>query len=212
MLPADPVADVLTIDYVVQEWWKTDRSPPYGGSVPDLGEHSRVTSESGRAALIRTRWWDVEPLSRTTPSWRCRGRTIGFLVACAKRHDAILRALRPIVAMTWTLVSLQKEVQERWALSGPFEVTVALRGSRGGGISHFAEGWRDPSQDFGFMEVRTCLDQHVLLRMEIEDGFEPQDVATQIGDRVENAFGTTHRRHIANRGDFEGRFDPRFTF
>lgn len=211
VLPTDPFADVLAIDDEVQEWWKTDRSPPYGGPVLDWGQNSRAAAN----AIVRHsherdggiwnhylglhRHGGVEA-GRSRFSWLARNGTTRFFV------------LRPIVAMTWSLVSLQREVQERWSLSGPFEVTVALRGTRGAGINHFAEGWRDPSQDFGFMEVRSCLDEHVLLRMEIENGFEAQDVAMQIGDRVENAFGTTHRRHIANRGDSEGRFDPRFTF
>jgi hypothetical protein len=34
----------------------------------------------------------------------------------------------------------------------------------------------------------------------------------RIGDRLEHAFGTTHCRHLAHRGEFEGKFDPRFSY
>src|SRR6266540_2426546 len=37
-------------------------------------------------------------------------------------------------------------------------------------------------------------------------------VALDLGDRLEQSFGTTHRRHLANRGEYEGRFDPRFNW
>jgi hypothetical protein len=33
-----------------------------------------------------------------------------------------------------------------------------------------------------------------------------------VGDRIEQAFGTLHRRHIARRGEYEGKFDPKGVF
>ncbi len=42
------------------------------------------------------------------------------------------------------------------------------------------------------------------------DILDPEALAMDVGEQLENTFGSTHRRFIANRGDFEARFDPRF--
>jgi len=75
-------------------------------------------------------------------------------------------------------------------------------------VGGFAEGWPNPGQ--GLFEYRTCLEDHLLLRYEIDDAIEPEPVALSIGDRLEQAFGSISRRHLARVGAYEGRFDPRF--
>jgi hypothetical protein len=63
---------------------------------------------------------------------------------------------------------------------------------------------------FSRRDLLACIEDHVLLHWELER-VEAETVAIDVGDRVEQAFGSTHRRHLANRGDFDGRFDRRFT-
>ncbi len=116
--------------------------------------------------------------------------------------------LRPIVGLAWTAAALQTEVAHRWGVEGPLELTVALRNTSRATLGVFAEGWTEPAQSFG--DFSTCLDEHVLLRQEAAGMVEPESLALDLGDRIEQAFGTVHRRHLANRGEYEGRFDPRF--
>jgi len=56
------------------------------------------------------------------------------------------------------------------------------------------------------------MEDHVLLRWELDDGIDGEILALAVGDRLEQAFGTTLRRHLAHGGEYEGRFDPRFAF
>jgi hypothetical protein len=55
-----------------------------------------------------------------------------------------------------------------------------------------------------------CTEKNVLLRWELDKKFDAKEIAIDLGDRIEQAFGTTHRRHIARNGPYEGEFDPRF--
>ncbi|WP_329562122.1 hypothetical protein [Kitasatospora sp. NBC_01266] len=116
--------------------------------------------------------------------------------------------LRRIVGLAWITAALQTEVVGRWAIDGPFEITVALRNTSRATLGAFAEGWAEPGQ--GLADFATCLDEHLLLHRETDGLPDPETFALDLGDRVEQAFGTVHRRHLARRGEHEGGFDPRF--
>jgi hypothetical protein len=116
--------------------------------------------------------------------------------------------LRLIVGLAWTAAALYAEVVDRWQLQGPVEFTVALRNTRQATLGGFAEGWAEPGR--GLWDFAKCLDDHLLLRREADGVPDPQSLALDLGDRVEQAFGTVNRRHLAHRGEHEGRFDPRF--
>lgn len=123
-------------------------------------------------------------------------------------RDTRVFLLRALVGFVWTTAVLQQQAHERWNVEGPFEVTLALRDTVGAALGGFAEGWRD--FDSGLLhDFRRCLDQHVLLRTELEPPFDPRALAFEMGDRLELAFGTVNQRYLANRGPFEGQFDPR---
>ena len=49
-------------------------------------------------------------------------------------------ALRRTVATVWATLALQVEAAERWQIAGPWEIIVALRGTRGAALGDFAEG------------------------------------------------------------------------
>jgi hypothetical protein len=112
------------------------------------------------------------------------------------------------VGLVWHLAAMQIEAVERWSIDGPFEVSVALAGVEGARLGGFAEGWRDVGDMFVW-DAPTCIESNVLLRVEC-DTLDPEALAMDIGERLENTFGSTHRRFMANRGDFDSRFDPRF--
>lgn len=80
---------------------------------------------------------------------------------------------------------------------------------QGAALGGFAEGWREIGQ--GLHGFKTCLDDHVLLRWELDE-IEAENIAMGAGDRMEPAFGTTHRRHLASRGEYADRFDRRFGY
>jgi hypothetical protein len=124
------------------------------------------------------------------------------------RDDRIF-PLRRIVGIIWCAAALQVELIDRHSVSGPWELTLALCRTKGATLGMFSEGWAEPYQGF-HREFPTCIEDHLFIRMEIGEVFDPETYAIEAGDRIENAFGSTRRRHLAHRGEYEGRFDPRF--
>ena len=209
LLPADVHADVVRLNGDAESWLTATRPAPYGGATSDLGAIVRATS----SALVR----HDHPFDDGTWSEYVALRRHGGLEAARSdmswtraEHGPRIFALRRLVAFVWCVVALQDEATVKWeAVHPPFELTVALRGTHGAVLGFLAEGWRDPATDFMTHEFRACVEDHVLLRLELSSVADPEDIATDVGDRIENAFGTTHQRYRANRGEFEGRFDPR---
>ena len=93
----------------------------------------------------------------------------------------------------------------KWAIDGPWEISLALRDTAGAALGDFAEGWA-PFGDFR-NDGTGCGEPHVLHRWTVDE-IEPQALAFGAGDRIENSFGTTHQRYLAHRGSYEGQFDP----
>ena len=204
-LPADPLATPVRLDGEAEEWLSNPRSTPYGGHEPELGRLRRATS----SALLRyDQYRDNKGWTRFVGLHRDGGLDFGQGSSTTGQPDSRVVWLRPLVGLTWHLASMQIEAIERWSIAGPFEVSVALAGVEGARLGGFAEGWRDVGDIF-YRDALTCVERNVLLRVEC-DILEPEALAMQIGEQLENTFGTTNRRFIANRGDYEARFDPRY--
>jgi hypothetical protein len=123
--------------------------------------------------------------------------------------DQAIFPLRDIVGLAWSLLDLQLDAGRQWSFSFPCELTVALRRTAGATLGGFAEGWREPHLAMWRGELPAAIEDHILLRWEL-DRIEPEGTAIEVGDHVEQGFGSTQRRHLAHRGEYEGRFDPRF--
>ncbi len=206
ILPNDPEADVVPLDDATLTWLQPDRDAPYGGAGPHWGA-ARSTS----SALIRyTQYVDDRGWVRYLALHRHGGIEIGSSGLTYTSGDARAFLLRHCVALAWIATALQAEAIAHWQAAGAFELSVALRNTRGAILAGFAEGWAEPGH--GLHRVSRCLEDHVLSRLEFDATFSPEDLAMRVGDRIEQAFGATHRRYLANRGQFEGRFDARFGF
>jgi hypothetical protein len=203
-LSADPLAANVRLDGDAEEWLSKPRCSPFGGREPELGHAKRATS----SALLRyDQFRDEHGWTRFLALHRDGSLDFGEGGWTRRFRDGRFVPLRPVIGLVWSLAAMQAEAAERWSIAGPFEVSVALIGVEGAGIGGFAEGWRDVGDVF--WNSPTCIESNVLLRVEV-DTIDPEAVATDIGERIENTFGSTLRRFLANRGDFEGRFDPRF--
>lgn len=204
-LPADPMATVVRLNGETEEWLSRSRPSPYGGREPELGGSKRATS----SALVRfNRYRDDQGWTRFVALHRNGGLDFGEGGSISEYRGGRFVRLRPLVGLVWHLAAMQIEAAERWSIDGPFEVTLALAGVEGSRLGAFAEGWRDVGDMFLF-DSPPCIESNVLLRLEC-DILDPETLAMDVGDQIENTFGTTNRRFIANRGDFGGRFDPRF--
>ncbi len=203
-LPADPLAAAVRLDGEAEEWLSESRPSPYGGREPELGQSKRATS----SALVRyDRYRDDQGWTRFVALHRDGSLDFGEGSSIGEFRGGRSVRLRPLVGLVWHLAAMQVEAVEHWSIEGPFEVSVALAGVEGAGLGGFAEGWRDVGDMF--WDAPTCVEPNVLLRFECEV-LDPEALAVDVGERLENTFGSTHRRFVANRGDFEARFDPRF--
>lgn len=205
-LPADPHADVVSLDRATLEWLKPERPSPYGGGPIQWGSNSRTTSSS---VLLYNQYSSDRLWDRYFAIHRHGGCEVGFGSYAYDLQGTRTFSLRHMVGLAFSALALQAEAIDRWQPEPPFELTVGLRNTRGTTLGGFAEGWREPA---GPAEPATCIEDHVLLHWELNAGFVVENVAIDLGDRVEQAFGTTNRRHLAQRGEYEGRFDPRFGF
>ena len=205
-LPSDPEADPVQLDADTQAWLGENRPTPYGGPPPSF-THDRATSDS----LVRyTQYREDAGWDRYLALHRHGGVELGSRGVAYDIRELRVFPLRQIVGFVWLVTELQVKAAERWDVEGPYEFTLALRATRRATLGSFAEGWAEP--DGGLRHIGTSVDDHVLIRLEVHDDPDPETVALDIGDRVENTFGTTGRRHIANRGEYQGQFDPRFGY
>lgn len=204
-LPSDPNTDLVSLDRETLEWFKADRPSPYGGGPIQWGHVSRTTST---AVLLHNQYGSDRRWDRYLALHRHGGCEFGHANCAHDLRGTRIFSLRHVVGLAFSALTLQIEAISRWQMAPPFELTVGLRDTRGAALGGFAEGWREPGQ--GLSDLTASIENHILLRWELTADFKAEDVAMDVGDRVEQAFGTTSRRHLARRGDYEGQFDPRF--
>lgn len=205
VLPADPSADSVPLDRETLSWLKQQRDSPYGGGAVEWGHRSRTTST---ALVLYDQYRDDKGWDRYLALHRHGGIEFGARQLAYQLREMRVYALRAIVGFAWSALAIQAEAIDRWHVEPPFELSVTLRDTKGATLGNFAEGWAEPGQ--GLHDVSTCIEEHVLLRWELDKRIEASQVAIELGDRIEQAFGTTNRRHLAQRGPHEGQFDPRF--
>jgi len=205
VLPADPdAAGVVPLDTDTDTWLSDERPSPYGGQRTEWGHTDCATSH----ALARASWYRDDMLwERYVAIHRHGGIEAGDSGLTWEARGQRAFALRRTVATIWAALSLQAEAAQRWQVGGPWEINVALRGTKGAMLGDFAEGWAQFG-DFNH-PGNTCGEPSVFHRWET-DALDPEALALDAGARLENSFGTTHRRHIARTGELQGRFDFRF--
>jgi hypothetical protein len=207
IIPADPTAtEVVSLDADTAGWIAQVRPSPYEGQQPEWGHHTTATSD----ALVRAMWYRDDQLwTRYLAICRHGGLEAGMSDLIFESRDTRGFALRRSAAMVWMVAAIQAEAAEKWSVQGPWEVTLALRNTQGATLADFGEGWA-PFGDFRH-GGSTCRDAHVLHQWTV-DQIDPVSLGLDAGNRIENSFGTTNRRHLARTGVYEGKFDPRFNW
>jgi hypothetical protein len=203
-LPADPEEVVVLFDSNVLARL-VDRPGPYAGTPVGWGHREHATS----SALVRyDQYREDRGWTRYLALHRHGGLEGAATLYAHEAEGTRIFHLRGMVALVWTLAALQAEAVITWAVPGPLEFVMALRNTKGATLGHFAEGWAEFGRDY--WDSATCLDDSVLLRWKLETDFDPETLALEAGNRLEQSFGTTQRRHLASRGAYQGLFDPRF--
>lgn len=210
LLPEDPEAFAIDFDDDFWKWLEAHTSIDIGDYPFQFGAQ---TGASAHAAVIFDLWGKNEKW-RHYVAVHSSGTievSLGERARWVHRRDERELAfynLTSMVAGVWALLELGAAVFDQFSISGPSLLVQACSDTSGTYLANFGEGWREPTE-WGSND-ESCVDTGLLWTAELEglgDAEARQAVAFQMGDRLENGWGTKHRRYLAHRGDFEGKLD-----
>ena len=208
ILPSDPERSDISFTGDFWKWWETNQPDPVSGSVAQWGSRNRTCSF---AALnvdeqSRSEWRRYIALLRSGALEMTLGAEGAFDLE--NPHRRLFR-LTIIVGRVWAALSLYGAVVERYDLTGPWQVGLALLRTEGALLSGFGRDWREPDGVVG--PFGDCFERNVWISREIsawpsEGGIK--DMAFDLGGRIEDAWGVRERRFLFGRGERTGEFDP----
>jgi hypothetical protein len=213
LLPSDPEAEALQIDDGFWAWLEAHKDVEIEGWAVRLGDRKYPTAQ---AAALTKDYGDREPWNSYLAVHRSGAIEFGLGDRGGwerqNREGETVRVfnLVSIVACTWALLSFSASLNERVSLVGPWQLTIALRGTKDALLGNVGEGWAEP----GSFENRVggCVEENLLWHTYIDDApteDAQQRLAFTVGDRIEDAWGVTQRRYLARVGDHAGRLDLR---
>lgn len=204
ILPGDPFATDLSFDDGFWRWWTAEGPSPFGTRV-----HWTNTRPTVDAAVkykgAREKWTTYLAVHRHG----------GVEIGCnPSRSDTQKRRyvrLVRLVGLVWIGASAQAEAASRYGLTGPWEMTLILYETENAHLAGFGTGWREPFQ-LGVSGFPAQQEPHVVIRRELrafpESDTDVQDLAFEVGARIEDAWGVKHRRFLDGNGETEGEFNP----
>jgi hypothetical protein len=125
-----------------------------------------------------------------------------------ERGDHKVFSLVGIVGYVWNALAAWLVFSEWLGAELPWEVSVALVGTENARLGGFAQGWRDPDDPMG--PAFRCHEHGLLLQREIHSPLDAEGVrqlAFGIGNQVEDAWGSKHRRFLIWNGEPTDKFD-----
>lgn len=216
VLPREPERTNLELDEDMWSWWMEDRPNPFEGAIPTRWGTYRMPHATG---AVRTDRWDDDRWKWETYIAMLRSGGLEFGLGrvgstswrrSAEGDEVRVFFVTTIVGRIWVALSLYAELQQRFSIQGPWEVTVALRDSLNGVLGNVAAGWEEPERAFPREDLPRCPEPNVLVRREVaswEDDDAPRSLAFELGANIEDAFGFEGRRYLARIGPDLGRFD-----
>lgn len=204
ILPSDPEAELVTFSEDFWSQFMEDLQDPISGTAAVWGKSERPTWEAAcrvddwngiwREVLAVHRSGAVESIVRSKVMW--------------ERGDDRVFGLVGIVGYVWNTLMVWQEFSAQLNGDFPWEVSVALIGTENSQLGGLARGWRDPYDPIA-SQLR-CTEPGLLFRREVHeqlDGNGIQHLAFEIGDQVENAWGSRHRRYLIWDGELTNEFD-----
>lgn len=207
ILPADPNAHRVEFDEDFIAWWMSDFDDPITGKPMRWGTSYRPSA----TAAARYEPAGGAEFYRYAAVRHDGGLDVGLGTECGWRNGKSAGFwLLTIVGRVWGACHLYGRVQQRLGVDGPWELTLALRGTGQAVLGGFAQGWEEPEYSFRRM-ISICEERNLLLRRELHSLTNDwaKHVAFSFGAQIEDAFGSELRRFKANRGEFAGEFDRR---
>lgn len=212
ILPSDPDAVAIDIDDSLWAWLKN--SEVFEASRRRIRLGTRQVPTAHAAALVES-YGEREPWNSYVAVHRSGAIEYGLgdRGGWERDHDdARVRMfmLISIVARACAWFGFVSAVRERTVLPGPIQLTVALRNTQEALLGNVGEGWAEPMTMWN--EIGGCQDKHLLWHFELDEWPDQegrQDLAFEVGSRIEEAWGVSQRRYLAREGDLVGRLDTR---
>lgn len=213
LLPPDPEAEAVRFDDAFWAWVGPQSTVDIDGRTVRFGDQSHPTAD---AAALVSGYGSKEPWNSYLAVHRSGAIELGLGDRGGwqrqNREGETVRMFNLISIVTYALamLSFARALNERIPLPGPRQLTVALRSTKDALLGNVGEGWAEP--DSFQNTVGGCPEEHLLWHLSIDE--PPYDEAQRalafaLGDRIENAWGTVHRRYLARVGDWTDRLDVR---
>ena len=205
ILPEDPFATQLSFDPEFWDWWTTEGQVPFDTRVP--WTRTEPTTDAAVKYKQGSSGWDAY-----LAMYRHGGVEVGWNPAWSSGQRRRYLGLVRTVGLVWIGASAQAAAVRRLDPSGPWELTLVLYETRGVLLAGFGSGWAEPHLDAAF-GLRPQQETRIMVRRELdvfpESEMDVQELAFDLGGRIEDAWGMKHRRFLDRVGDLKGQFNPR---
>jgi hypothetical protein len=199
VLPEDPESARAQFDEDFWNWWRTQAPRSHKGTSP-------YGNEFGASAWGAV-WYQTSG-DESWDSYLCLSQSGALDVgighsAVYKRGDMTVFRLLAIIGRLWTALNSYQIMIERMQIPGPFEISLGIRAARGSLLGHLASGWTDVD-DYRWGPVAAADSSFFgrWEREEISDAERVRDLAFEVGDWIEQCWGSWQRRFVtATRGE-----------
>lgn len=213
-LPTDPEANALQIDDALWTWIEAHRFLEVDGQRVDFGFDKCPTAHA--VALVKRNndpdlWNSYLAVNGSGVVEFGLGECGGSDQQNAEGDQSRSFYLVSIVTYTWALLKFISALNEWFPNLNPTMLTVALKGTKDASLANLGEGFIEPGEFRG--TVGGCPESNLLWHFELDklpDDDGQQRLAFVIGDQIENAWGGSQSRYLANRGERKGRLDFRY--
>lgn len=193
VLPADPFGDRVPLNDGTGDWWRNDPALAearriYGGDQRTVSNalllHSYPRTDHGgfRNLMALHRSGVVEAMLGSA-TWEQDGTRYLSLMACKGAIRACL--------------DTAMHVSARWDVEGPFHITMGVRRTSAMLLGDFDRSW---ARTWTPRQAGKCIEANVVTSIESAGPLDPGALSDELADRIENAFGTTRRRHLPRPG------------
>lgn len=204
ILPADPDTTLPPFDEAFWKWWEEPRLDPANGAPTVWGYELRPTAHAAVQYQPSMKEWQ-----RYLALHRHGGIEIGLSRdGMYTRGEERSFRLTTSVGRLWAALELYGSVVERFAVQGPWEISLALRQTKDAYLGEFGSGWSQ--SEFGRDEAERCREPNLFFRREVMSWPDPdgvRDLAWEFGGWIENAWGGRQRCFLARQGNFAGQLD-----